>query len=150
MENTSIILNGNVATWIMPRLEGSLGGTYTGKFEFKCYLTPVETLQAGRVYREFLGSHAILASDAEGQLAFAFSQLKFRIIKAPPFWTSAGQESGVDGNIGDLEIITAVLNAAIEAENLYKERIAQEREDLLDKSIKLAEERIKENQNESK
>jgi len=150
MENTAFTLNGNVATWTMNRMEGSLGGTYTGRFEFKCYLSPTEQLEAGRIYRGFLGQHAILASDVEGQLAFALSQLKFRIIKSPPFWESAGVESGVSGNIGDLEVLNAILDAAMEAEILYREKVSKEREELLDKSIKLAEERIKENQNESK
>jgi hypothetical protein len=141
MENdTDIIINGSEATWIMPRTDGELGGTYTGTFIFRCFLDPLRQLQAGREYRELLGSLGAQASESEGNISFALCQVKNRLIKGPPFWTSTLQESGMSGNIGDLNIIAMVLDAAIRSENLFKEKIAKERESALDRGIKVGEE----------
>jgi len=137
---TEIVLEGSIATWTMLPLQGDLGGTYLGSFKFRCFLNPLQQLQAGREYRELLGSNPAFASDTELQLAFAISQLKQRVIKAPPFWTSSAQEAGVVGNIGDLNIIGAVLDAAMLAEEMYKKKIKEERDKILDKAIKAGEE----------
>jgi hypothetical protein len=137
--NTDITIDGYEASWAMPRLEGELG-TYTGVFKFKCYLNPISQLQAGRDYRELLGSLAAQATDGEANLAFALTQLKHRIVSAPPFWTSTAQDDGgIQGNIGDINVILAVLDAAIRSEQLFKDKIAKEREALLNRSIKVAE-----------
>lgn len=138
MDN-DIVLDGSTATWRMPLTNGDLGGSYTGTFQFRTFLDPLKTLQAGREYRELLGSLAIQATDSEGHLAFALTQLKHRVIKAPPFWTTTLQESGIEGNVGDLNIISLVLDAAIRSETLYKEKIAKEREAVLERSIKVGE-----------
>jgi hypothetical protein len=141
--DTDITLDGSVSTWVLPLTQGDLGGTYKGKFTFKCYLNPLEQLQAGREYRELLGALAMQASDTESNLAFALIQCKHRILTAPPFWTSTKQESSIEGNIGDLNIVSMVLDAAIRSEALFKQRIAEEREALLDHSIKTAESMLK-------
>jgi hypothetical protein len=138
--DSDITLNGSEATWVMPRVDGELGGTYTGTFTFRCYLDPLRQLQSGREYRELLGSLAVQASDNEANLAFALTQLKHRIIKSPPFWSSTLQESGIAGNIGDLNVITLILDASIRAENLFKEKIQKERDELLNKTIEKGEE----------
>lgn len=135
MDNNDITLTGSTATWRMERMDGELGGTYSGTFVFKCYLTPLASLQAGKEYRSLLGELAIQASDAEANLAFALTTLKQRIISAPPFWTSTLQESGIAGNVGDLNIIAAVLDASIRAEQMFKESIQKERDSLLVRSI---------------
>jgi hypothetical protein len=148
MDNNDIILNGSVATWQMPRTEGDLGGTYTGLFQFRTFLDPLRQLQAGKEYRALLGELAIQATEDEGKLAFALVQLKHRILKAPPFWSSTLQDSGMSGNIGDLNVITLVLDAAFLSENLYKEKIAKEREAILERSIKVAEDLLQKEQKE--
>lgn len=137
--NNDIILNGSEATWIMPRMEGQLGGTYIGSWTFRCYLDPLRSLQAGREYRELLGSLAIQASDTESDLAFALVQLKHRVLAAPAFWTSTESSSGIPGNIGDLNVIAAVLDAAMRSEELFKMKIAKEREEVLERTIKAGE-----------
>jgi hypothetical protein len=144
MENTEMTIEGSTATWVMPRTDGELGGTYTGSFQFRCYLNPIQILQAGREYREFLGSLGAQASITEGHLAYALSQLKYRILKAPPFWTSTLQESGIQGNIGDLNVILVILDAAMDAEKIFKENAAKERESLLDRAIAAGEQRLAE------
>ncbi len=148
MENNDIILDGSTATWLMPRTEGQLGGTYIGSFRFRCYLDPIRELQAGREYRALLGDLGKQATEKEGNLAFALVQLKHRIIKAPPFWTSTEEESGMAGNIGDLNVIMLILDAAIRSENLYVEKMTKEKEEILNKSIKIGEELIQESQEE--
>ena len=135
-----ILLEGSQATWTMPRSEGSLGGSYIGTFIFKCFLNPLEQLQAGRDFREMLGSFGSQASDVEINLAFALTQLKHRVIKSPAFWNSA---EGMQGNLGDLNIIALVHDAANRAEELFVKRVQEERNSLLDQSIKTAEELLK-------
>lgn len=139
MDNSDIIIEGSTATWNMPRIEGSLGGTYVGSWTFRCFLDPIRQLQAGKEYRSLLGELAAQASSVEEELAFALIQLKYRVIKAPAFWTSTLNEDGYSGNIGDLNVIGVVLDAAMRAQNLFKEKIQKERENLLDKTIKKAE-----------
>lgn len=141
MENIpDLVIEHSTATWSMPMMDGELGGTYRGTFKFKCFLTPIEQLQVGRKYRALLGDLGSQASQTEGSLAFALTQLEVRVISAPPFWGSTSQESGISGNLGDINVIMAVLNAAISAEELYKNNIQKEREAVLERSIKIAEE----------
>jgi hypothetical protein len=143
MENdNNITIEGSTATWIMPRLEGDNGGSYVGTFVFNCYLRPMDQLKAGRDFRELLGNFANQATETEIKLALALSQLKYKIIKAPVFWNATLEESGIAGNIGDLNVIAAVSNASILAEEMYIDKIEKERNDLLDKSIKLAEAKL--------
>lgn len=139
MVNTDITINGNIATWSLPPTIGDLGGTYTGTFTFRTFLSPLQQLQAGREYRELLGSLGSQASVNEINLSFALVQLKHTVISAPPFWTSTLQESGMQGNIGDLNVIFLVLDASARAEETFKDRILKEREEALDRSIKAAE-----------
>lgn len=138
-----IIIDGSHATWVMPRMDGNLGGTYTGRFVFKCFLLPTATLQAAREYRDLLGSLAVQATDAESDLAFALTQLKHRIISSPPFWSSTLQESGIAGNIGDLNVIASVLDAALRAESQFKANVLKERTEILDHTIKVGEDLLK-------
>jgi len=137
--DTDITLDGSTATWVMPTMVGDLGGTYTGTFVFRTFLSPIRKLQAGREFREFLGQYAQLADEREFNLALALTQLKHRVIKAPPFWTSTLQDSEFAGNIGDLDVIGAVLTAAMRAEQMYKEKVDKEKDGLLEKTIAVAE-----------
>jgi hypothetical protein len=149
MVQNDILLNGSIATWRMPLMIGELGGSYLGTFEFRTFLDPLRQLQAGREYRELLGSLAIQAEDNESNLAFALVQLKHRILRAPPFWSSTEQESGIPGNIGDMNVISAVLDAAMMAETMFREKMMEERNKILEKTIKVGEQivekRAKEN-----
>jgi hypothetical protein len=149
MDNNDIILNGPTASWQMPRTEGDLGGTYTGNWTFRCYLNPMQQLQAGKEYRALLGELAIQATEDEGKLAFALVQLRHRVIKSPPFWSSTLAEDGISGNIGDLNVISLVMDAAFLSENLYKEKIAKERQAILERSIKVAEDLLQKEQKET-
>ena len=150
MDNTDIKINGNIATWVMPLTEGEYLGSYKGAFEFFCYLSPTQQLEAGREFRAFVGSQGASASETELNLAYALSQLKFRIKSAPPFWNATKQDSSYAGDIPDLNIIMLVLKAADRAEELFKEILFEERQALLERSLKAAEEILKkENDNGS-
>jgi hypothetical protein len=144
MTDNDFTLDGSTATYILPPTQGDIQGTYTGTFVFRCFLDPIRQLQAGREYREYLGKHAVLATEVDDNLSFALSQLKHRILKAPPFWTSTIQDSGIAGNLPDLNIIVLILQAAMRAENLYKEKMVELRESILDRTIKVAEDKAKE------
>lgn len=133
---TDIILNSdNTSTWTFKE-EGDISGTFSGTFIFKCFLNPLEQLSAGKLYRELLGSNLEFATDNDKFLAFTMSQLQKRIVKAPPFWSSAPD---MLGNIPDSNILSLVLEKAIESESLYKARLAKKRADALEASKNLTE-----------
>ena len=138
LKEYDIIIEGNQATWEM-RLEGDIQGTYVGTFKFRCFLTPTQRLSAGREYRELLGSNPTVALEHEDNLAFSLSQLKQRVISAPPFWTS----NGVAGDLPDESIIDAVLDAAIASEIKFKEQLKQKKADAIERSKKAAEKMLK-------
>jgi hypothetical protein len=137
-----IQIDGSTATWEM-RLEGEIQGTYTGTFKFRCFLTPTQRLAAGREHRELLGNNPTLATEHDDNLAFSLSQLKHRIISAPPFWTSTMQANGMAGDLPDENVIDSVLEAAIAAELKYKAQLKQRKLDALDRAKKAAEEMLK-------
>jgi hypothetical protein len=139
MENTDIIITGSTAIWQMPLTQGDTLGTYSGRFEFRCFLSPTQMLEAGRIYRELVGNLGSLCSENDSNLAFCLSQLKFRVLRSPPFWSSSVSESGLLGDIPDLNVLALILDSAIRAETLFKQKIAKERESILDRAIKTGE-----------
>lgn len=150
-ERPDIKIDGSIATWEL-KAEGAIAGTYTGLFKFKCFLTPMERIRAGREYRDILGPHLSLASEQESLTAWSLTQLKYRVLQSPPFWSS--QNSGdIDGNIADEDIIAKILDAAIGAEIKYKKILEGRRNEAIQRA-KLAgeevmgEKRVKKDDNE--
>lgn len=137
-----IIIQGTQATWEM-NLTGEINGTYTGSFVFRCFLTPTQRLAAGREYRELLGNHPTLAEPHEDNLAFSLCQLKYRIISAPPFWTSTLQANNMAGDLPDENIIDSVLESAIAAELKYKAQLKNKKKDAIERAKKAAERLLK-------
>ena len=146
MDNNEISLNGSTATWTMAPTQGEVLGTYTGSFQFRCFLNPTQLLESGREYRSLLGNMGAQASETEQNVAFALSQLRYRIVKAPPFWESTKQDSAYGGDIPDLNILVLILEKALKAEEMFKENVQREREAILDRSIKSAEELLQKQQ----
>lgn len=136
MDN-EIVLEGSTASWTMPLTQGDLGGSYKGSFTFRCYLNPLQQIASGKEYRSLLGELGSQATNTEGNLAFALVQLKYRIVKAPPFWTATLQDSPYAGNVGDVNIVMLVLEAAIKAEDMFKSEIEKEKTEVLDRSLKV-------------
>lgn len=139
MDNNDIIITGSIAKWTLPPTQGEVLGTYMGPFEFRTFLTPTQILESGREYRSLLGGFPEYASEKDKELAFALAELKYRIVKAPPFWGSTMQESGYAGNIPDTNIIMTVYVKAMVAESMFKEKLNKDSEALLERTIKAAE-----------
>lgn len=137
-----LLIQGNTATWEMKE-EGPIEGTYKGTFVFRCFLTPTATLAVGREYRELLGRYADMATEDEAFLAYALTQLKYRVLKAPPFWTSAAS-SNFTGDIPDKNVLSKILYAAVEAEVKYKENMKEKREEIIGLAKKAAEKLLEE------
>jgi hypothetical protein len=139
---SDIIIEGNTARWDI-KLDGDINGTYLGTFRFKCYLLPSEKLAAGREYRELLGANPTMANKHEDNLAFSLAQLKYRILSAPPFWTSTLQQTAISGDLPDENVIDAVLRAAVEAELKYAAQAKSKRTDAIERAKKAAERLIR-------
>lgn len=128
---SDIQITNGVATWDM-RLEGSVLGTYTGTFKFRCFLSPLQKIAAGREQRALLGESRTWIEtpsyEHEAFLAYALTQLKYRIISSPPFWTTSGVNKSHEGDIPDEEIIGKILDAAINAELKYMKELKDKKE----------------------
>lgn len=132
LERSDIIIEGNTATWDM-RIEGDINGTYAGAFRFKCYLSPLQQIAADRERRELLGSQPLYASEHESFLAYALTQLKYRIVTAPPFWASANPAT-LAGDIADENVLAAILDAALGAEMKYKSQLKKKKLDAVNRA----------------
>lgn len=128
---SDIQLGGTTATWTMKK-EGFLSGTYTGTFTFRCFLTPLQKIAAGREQRELLGESRTWIETPEYErdnfLAYALTQLKYRILSAPPWWAVAGVNKSHEGDVPDEEIIEHVLNAAMRSQLKYEKNLTARRE----------------------
>ena len=148
-ERPDIKIDGNVATWEM-KLEGDISGTYMGVFRFRCYLTPLQQIAAGREERGLMGSNIAVASEHERFLAFALTQLKYRVISAPPFWASANPNGDIPGDIPDEDVIAKILDAAVIAEKKYKDGLKARKDEALQKAKRMIEKIEQQDKAESK
>jgi hypothetical protein len=138
LKRSDVSIEGNVATWTITE-SGNIQGTYHGVFKFKCFLTPTEKLAAGREYRELLGPNGALAFKHEDDLAFMLAQLKYRILSAPPFWSSSIGVNGLSGDVPDENILSAILEAAMAAEYKYFAQLVNRKEAMVKKAKQSAE-----------
>lgn len=138
---SEIIIEGNQAKWNINKV-GAINGTYAGQFVFRCVLTPSQKIAANRDYREMLGVNPTLADEHVSFMAYALTQLRYRIISSPPFWTATQQINGIDGDIVDEDIISEVLDAAVHAQLKYKNQLETEKKAMLEKSIAAAQRMI--------
>lgn len=121
--------------------DGEYSGTCRGLFKFKCFLTPLEQLGASRDYISLVGQHPELLSEGEKWIAWCIAQLKYRIIKAPPFWKTG---EAFDGNV-DSNILMTVADHAIESQMLYKRRLDERKQKALEtaaEALKAQQERL--------
>jgi hypothetical protein len=132
IKRSDIIIEGNTATWSM-RVEGLVNGTYAGSFRFKCYLSPTQQIAANREYRELLGANPSFASEHESFLAYALTQLKYRIVTSPPFWASQNP-AALAGDIADENVLSAVLDAAVVSELKYKAILKQKKDGAIERA----------------
>jgi len=102
--------------------------TYLGEFKVICLLSPMSVLEADKLYRTLLGAEGSLyASERAKNLAFALSQLKYRVVSSPPFWDN--RKLG-GSHIPDDNVIIEIINLAIEAEEKYLQEKEEEAEKL--------------------
>ncbi len=144
-----IQINGSVATWTC-HLQGTVSGTYTGTFTFRCFLTPLQRIAAGREQRALLGESRSFVEtpdyEHEAWLAYILTQLKYRIISAPPFWSTSGINKSHEGDIPDENVLQAICDAATDAELIYRQRLKRLKEDAVKKAnegAKAVEEHLK-------
>lgn len=138
LKREDISIEGNIAIWSI-KAHGKINGTYLGTFKFKCYLTPSEQLAAGREYRNLLGQNATLAFKKEDNLAFTLSQLKYRVVSAPPFWNTAVSIDGLAGDIPDDDVLDVILEAAIASELKFSALLEKKKLDAVKKTKEAAE-----------
>ena len=150
LNRKDLVIENNTCKWDIA-YNGDINGLYTGTFIFKCFLTPSEKLAAGRDYRELLGNNAILALKHEDNLAFVLSQLKYRVVSAPPFWSSSIGLNGFQGDLPDEKVLDVIFEAALSAEFKYLAMLQEKKDKALEKARKAAEsvaENKKENEEE--
>jgi hypothetical protein len=144
-----LILNQDGTATYTINEQGEVQGGYTGTFILKCFLTPLDVLSAGRQYRDLLGQFGSTASETEKFIAFSLSQLSKRIVKSPPWWNT---DSAILGNIPDLNILSLLLDRAMDSEIAYKQRLKKKKTEALDSaksSIEAIQDRLnKENSGE--
>jgi hypothetical protein len=137
-----ISIEGNVATWNISA-HGEILGLYAGAFKFKCFLTPIEKLAAGRLYRELLGTNATLALNHEDSLAFTLSQLKYRVVSGPPFWDSSLSNEGIS-QVPDENVLDIILEAALASEFKYIAMLRKKKDDVVEQAKQAAEKMLQE------
>lgn len=128
VKQTDIFIQNDHATWNMVHL-GALGGRYEGTFKFSCFLSPMQVISADKDYRDLLGNNPTLASSLADNLAYALSQLKYRVLEAPPFWNDGSRFPG--SSVKDIDVIDLVLEASIVAEIKYREELSKRHEDAI-------------------
>jgi len=148
-ERADIKIEGNISVWTF-RMEGLIHGTYAGQFRFRCVLAPTQRISANAKYRAMLGANPTLAGEHESALAYALTQLEVRVIEAPPFWTATVPKSGEAGDLEDDNIIMAALDAAIASEVMYRDSLANRKEEAIKKSRKAADKLLEEEEVEKK
>ena len=110
--------------------------SYMGTFRVKCLLSPLEEIEADKIYRELLGPNSHLAQEHVRQQAFALAQLDQRLIEFPAFWENAVLGGG---HIKDRNVVMEVLDKAIQAQEQYvkgKEKELEQKQKRLAQMIK--------------
>ena len=80
-----------------------------------------------------------MALQHDESLAFTLSQLKHRVISAPPFWNSAVGLSRILGDIPDENVLNEIFEAALSAEFKYLAEMQEKRDKALERGKKAAE-----------
>lgn len=144
-KRTDITINGNIATFELS-FQSLLKGTIIGTFTLRPFLMPMQELEAGRDRRRLLGELEQYANAEERYLALCLSELRQRIINAPPFWNT----SEMFGGGQEKDLIFKVADAAFYAENLFTEQKTAEKEKLLKSAMAQGEKIIQQRQDQEK
>lgn len=143
-----IVIESGSASWDINTSE-AIGGTYMGTFKFRCVLSPMQIIEANRDYRELLGIHPASADPTADNLAYALSQLRQRVILAPPFWELNQTKFG-GSNVKDIGVIDLVLEASFAAEVKYREELKQKHSQSLVRLKQALEDKFKQEEENNK
>lgn len=139
IKDTDITIENGVASWDMI-FHGAVGGSYMGNFKFRCFLTPMQLIEADRDFRELIGTNAQFAATNAENVAYALAQLKQRVLESPPFWReNAGRFGG--GGIKDMDVLDLVLEAAVASEVKFRKELTQRHEESINRIKELMEKR---------
>ena len=124
------------ATFMVNVEAGVTKTTYKGVFKVKCVLSPLEYIHADGFYRELIGkSNPQFVADYVGQLCYALSQLKYRVMDCPDWFKN--KENGIHGSSIDDNVLLHILDRTVDCELQYREGI-KERYDKARESVKKA------------
>lgn len=130
VKSDEIRLEGQTAVWDMLET-AEVEGTYQGEFKFRTALNPLQEITADREYRDLMGSNEAQAPTRIKNLAYALTQLKYRVLEAPHFWVDGSHLPG--SQVKDIEIIELVFQAAMLSETKYKALIAERQLEAIEK-----------------
>lgn len=106
-------------------LDEETNETYIGEFKVKLVLSPLDILSIDRDYRELVGTtNPFLATNDATNIAFALSQLKYRITSAPYFW-EAKITNYRAGHVPK-KILYSVLDKTLELHDMFKKNRKEE------------------------
>jgi hypothetical protein len=113
--------------------------TYMGSFKVKVLMSPMDEINADKLYRQLLGDNMLMASDNVKNNAFVLSQLKYRVLEydKAPFWANPENPDIPGAHITDGNVIFEVFNRAIEAQELYIKQKTEESK-ALEEALKAA------------
>jgi len=122
-----IKLDGSIGFFSVNEIGSVTQETFAGEFAVKCILSPLDQIKANKLYRDLIGETSPhLVPENIGALALALSQLKYRIIKAPAGW----KHDEIDGGHLDANIVTEVLNRAVECQVKFQQEAKKRLEGL--------------------
>jgi len=108
------------------------GETYEGVFEIRRVLTPMQKAQADVERRAFLGN-PVAGEDIDpevAELGFAISQLKFRVVKGPKWYTESNNlKNFLDSNVL-IELVNAVISVELDFKKELQEKALKAKENL--------------------
>ena len=111
--------NGSQAEFDINEIGERSKTTFMGTFKVKCVLSPLDMLKMVRLYRDLIvTTNPHLASQTIENIAFALSQLKFRVVESPEFW----KNTEIDGGHVDQNVVIEIINLAINAEEEFNKR----------------------------
>jgi hypothetical protein len=124
-----MIIEGSVASFEVAETDQLTYTTFIGAFRVKCFLNPLETIKADRIFRELIGSvNPVMASGAAKNMAFAISQLAVRVIEAPDFFKNQFNPDLPGGHLPE-EVLIHILDKAIDAETKFRDQQKKKYED---------------------
>ena len=117
-----MIIEGSQATFEIAVQDNVTMTSYMGPFKVKCFLTPLETIRADRIYRELIGPvNSVMAADQARTYAFAISQLAVRVINSPDFFKNPEQPDLAGGHLPE-SVLIKILDMAIDAESEFRDQ----------------------------